>query len=174
MQRKHRNGGFTLVEIMIVLAILVLLLAMVGPKLLKTQEKADLKITVTQIKNIEKALDLYKVDNRNYPTTEEGLKALVEKPADEARSANWGGPYMEANLPLDPWHNAFRYEFPPSQNTGVAQDKPSIWSAGPDGKDGTDDDIVNWQKGAGTGENGAEGDSNAPADSGQGVAATNP
>jgi general secretion pathway protein G len=145
MQRKRRNRGFTLVEIMIVLAILVLLLAMVGPRLLKTQEKADQKITVTQIKNVEQALDMYKVDNRTYPTTEEGLKALLEKPADEARGLNWAGPYLsEESLPIDPWGNAYRYEFPPTQ--GGSEDEPNIWSAGPDGKDSTEDDIVNWKK----------------------------
>ncbi len=85
MQRQEHRKGFTLVEIMIVLAILVLLVAMVGPRLLKTQEKADNKIAVTQIQNLEQALDFYKVDNRVYPTTEEGLKALLQKPSDEAR-----------------------------------------------------------------------------------------
>jgi general secretion pathway protein G len=143
MQRKRKHDGFTLVEIMIVLAILVLLLAMVGPRLLKTQEKADLKITVTQIKNVEQALDMYKVDNRAYPSTEEGLKALLQRPADEARAANWEGPYLsEATLPVDPWGNAFRYEYPPTK--GMNTDEPNIWSAGPDGKDDTEDDIVNW------------------------------
>jgi general secretion pathway protein G len=112
-KRYSSPGGFTLVEIMVVLAILVLLLALVGPRVLKTQEKADVKITTTQIKNIEQTLDQYKVDNRSYPTTEEGLSALLAKPADEARARNWGGP-------------------------------SDIWSAGPDGKDETPDDVKNW------------------------------
>ena len=157
MRRQRKSHGFTLVEIMIVLAILVLLLAMVGPRLLKTQEKADQKLTLTQIKNMEQALEFYKVDNRSYPSSEKGLKALVEKPADEARATNWDGPYLkEVSLPIDPWGNAFRYEFPPTQ--GANQDQPNIWSAGPDGKDSTDDDIVNWVKG--------EGESGEPADNG--------
>lgn len=143
MNRKRRRTGFTLVEIMIVLAILVLLLAMVGPRLLKTQEKADQKITLTQIKNIENALDMYKVDNRTYPSTEEGLNALLSKPADEARAANWDGPYLgEDTLPVDPWGNAYNYEYPPTK--GKSTDTPNIWSAGPDGQDNTGDEIVNW------------------------------
>lgn len=148
MQRQRRNRGFTLVEIMIVLAILVLLLAMVGPRLLKTQEKADQKITLTQIKTVQQALDMYKVDNRAYPSTEEGLQALLAKPADEARSSAWDGPYLsEDKLPVDPWGNDYRYEYPPTK--GVNRDIPNIWSAGPDGKDSTEDDIVNWTGGEG-------------------------
>jgi general secretion pathway protein G len=145
MKRRKCSRGFTLVEIMIVLAILVLLLAMVGPRLLKTQEKADQKITLTQIKTMQQALDMYKVDNRTYPSSEEGLKALLEKPADEARSTAWDGPYLsEATLPVDPWGNSYRYEYPPT--SGNSRDMPNIWSAGPDGKDNTEDDIVNWTK----------------------------
>lgn len=164
MHKRRNHQGFTLVEIMIVLAILVLLLAMVGPRLLSTQEKADLKITLAQIKNMESALEFYKVDTRSYPSTEEGLKALVEKPADEARATNWDGPYLkETSLPADPWGNQYRYEYPPTQ--GKNQDLPNIWSAGPDGKDATDDDIVNWKKGEGD-------DNNAASGSNEGVAST--
>ena len=143
MQRKRRTRGFTLIEIMIVLAILVLLLAMVGPRLLKTQEKADQKITLTQIKTVEQALDMYKIDNRAYPSTEEGLTALLERPADEARGVAWDGPYLsEDTLPSDPWGNSYRYEYPPTK--GKSRDQPNIWSAGPDGTDDTEDDIVSW------------------------------
>lgn len=143
-RKQRRTGGFTLVEIMVVLAILVLLVALVGPRVLKTQDKADLKITQTQLSNIEQALDFYKNDVRTYPSTEEGLQSLLKKPADESRGNNWGGPYLdEDSLPTDPWGNAFRYEFPPTR--GTSTDKPNIWSAGPDGKDETEDDIVNWK-----------------------------
>ncbi len=146
-RKQVRSAGFTLVEIMVVLAILVLLVALVGPRVLKTQDKADVKITQTQISNIEQALDYYKTELRNYPSTEEGLGALLKKPADEARAQNWGGPYLDEDaLPVDPWGNAFRYEFPPTH--GSSTDKPNIWSAGPDGKDETEDDIVNWKGGS--------------------------
>ncbi len=141
--KRRRRTAFTLVEIMIVLAILVLLVAMVGPRLLKTQEKADAKITQTQIENIEQALDFYKVDNRSFPTTEEGLSALMRKPADENRAKNWAGPYLEEQkLPVDPWGNAYRYEYPGTR--GSQSEQPAIWSLGPDGKDNTPDDVVNW------------------------------
>lgn len=142
-ERKARRAGFTLIEIMIVLAILVLLVAMVGPRLLNTQEKADFKITVTQLESLEQALDYYKLDVRTYPTTEEGLAALLAKPSDEARGRNWAGPYLdEGELPRDPWGNVYQYEFPPTH--GTSTDKPDLWSYGPDGQDNTEDDIVNW------------------------------
>ena len=135
------RAGFTLVEIMIVLAILVLLIAMVGPRLLKQQDKADKQITQQQINSIEQALDFYKVDNRTFPSTEEGITALISKPADEGRSRNWDGPYLDTGeIPVDPWGNSLRYEYPP-KNGG---DKPQIWSLGEDGKENTDDDIRNW------------------------------
>lgn len=146
-RRQVRSSGFTLVEIMVVLAILVLLVALVGPRVLKTQDKADVKITQTQISNIEQSLDFYKADVRTYPSSEEGLAALLKKPADEARGQNWAGPYLdEEALPVDPWGNPFRYEYPPTH--GVSTDKPNLWSAGPDGKDETEDDIVNWKGGS--------------------------
>lgn len=164
MDRRARRAraGFTLVEIMIVLAILVLLIAMVGPRLLKQQDKADKQITQQQIKSVEQALDLYKIANRTYPSTEEGIAALISKPADEARSRNWDGPYLDADtLPIDPWGNQLRYEYPPSNGS----DKPQIWSLGEDGKENTEDDIKNW-----TGDASAAGDqqngnvnANAPA-----------
>ena len=161
MQRKRNRQGFTLVEIMIVLAILVLLVAMVGPRLLKTQEKADNKIAVTQIQNLEQALDFYKVDNRAYPTTEEGLKALLQKPSDEVRGKSWAGPYLEEDmLPVDPWGNAFQYEFPPAH--GGSTDKPNIWSFGPDGQDATEDDIANWSKSSEDGNPQEEGEITEP------------
>lgn len=153
-RRTSQKSGFTLVEIMIVLAILVLLLAMVGPRLLNTQEKANARITQTQIKNLKQALDLYKVDTRSYPTTEEGLQALLAKPADEARGKNWAGPYLsEDSVPTDPWGNAFGYEYPPTR--GKSTDTPNIWSNGPDGQAQTEDDIKNWTEDGSSGDSGA-------------------
>jgi|LakMenEpi03Aug12_release.lakeMendotaPanAssembly.Ray.scaffolds.fasta_scaffold648404_2 general secretion pathway protein G len=164
-RRRNTTAGFTLVEIMVVLAILVLLVALVGPRVLKTQDKADLKITQTQISNLEQALDFYKNDVRSYPTTEEGLGSLMKKPAEEGRGNNWAGPYLDEDaLPADPWGNAFRYEFPPTR--GASTDKPNIWSAGPDGQDETEDDIVNWKKEAAEGGDAAGGTEAATADGG--------
>jgi len=144
MRQRKQNRGFTLVELMVVLAILVVLVAMVGPRLLGTQKKADIKATIQQISNLESALKLYAVDNRTYPSSEDGLKALMEKPAESEKALGWQGPYLDAeSLPVDPWGNQFKYEFPPTN--GVRKDFPNIWSVGPDGEDNTDDDIKNWK-----------------------------
>ncbi len=141
--RKDRKG-FTLVELLVVLVILVLLFSLVGPRILGAQQKADIKKTQIDIGNLESAIELFAVDNRNFPTTEEGLQSLLEPPADENRSRNWDGPYVDAeDLPLDPWGNAYRYTYPPANGK---RDFPNIWSPGKDGQDSTDDDIVNWKK----------------------------
>jgi general secretion pathway protein G len=148
-RRKNHRAGFTLLELMIVLVILVLLFAMVGPRLLGSQKKADIKAAQTQIGNFESALNLYAVEMRTFPSTEDGLQALFDPPADERSAAKWDGPYLDGNaLPLDPWDNPYQYEYPPANNR---RDFPDIWSWGPDGEADTDDDIINWQ-GAGAGE----------------------
>ena len=140
----HYSRGFTLVELLVVLVILVLLFGLVGPRILGAQAKADIKKTRIDIGNLESALKLFAVDNRNYPATEEGLQSLLEAPADENRSRNWDGPYVDAeDLPVDPWGNTYRYTYPPANGK---RDFPNIWSPGKDGEDNTDDDIVNWKK----------------------------
>lgn len=138
--RKRNRLGFSLVELMIVLAILVLLAGLVLPRLLGSQDKADRQATQTQLSSLEQALDMYKIDARTYPNTEEGLKALLKAPEDETRGKNWAGPYMD-ELPSDPWGNEYNYEYPPTEGS---KDIPNIWSNGPDGESGTEDDIKNW------------------------------
>lgn len=149
MKRRRRKPGFTLVELMVVLAILVLLVAMVGPRLLGTQKKADVKATIQQIANLEACLNHYAIELRTFPSTEKGLKSLMEKPSESSEMGTggggsaWAGPYIDADaLPLDPWGNPYQYEFPPTK--GKRTDFPNIWSTGPDGEDNTEDDIKNW------------------------------
>lgn len=154
-RKRWRREAFTLLELMIVLVILVLLFAMVGPRLLGTQRKADVKAARTQIGNLESALELYAVDMRTFPSTEDGLQALVARPSDERAARKWVGPYLDDTAPpLDPWDNQYGYEYPPS-NSG--RDFPDIWSAGPDGESGTEDDIVNWRRDSGEGGQGESG-----------------
>jgi general secretion pathway protein G len=149
IQQTNRNpqqrGGFTLIEMLVVLAILVLLMSMVGPRILGSREKADISSTKTQIGMFRGSLEQYNLDTRSYPSTEEGLVALVEAPADEEEgTSNWDGPYIsKSEIPKDPWGNDYQYEFPPEHGKG---DFPDIWSYGPDGEDNTDDDITNWTK----------------------------
>ena len=143
MSARMRRRGLTLLELMIVLIILVGLLAIVGPRLLGTQKKADIRTTQAQIGSLESALDMYVVDMKVFPSTEDGLGALVAAPDDERRAKNWDGPYLdEDKLPLDPWGKEFQYEF----DAAAGDSKPRIYSAGPDGEVDTDDDIANRAK----------------------------
>ena len=126
-----------------------------------TQNKANISATESQLKLLRSCLQRYMLDMKEFPPTEQGLKALVKKPADlsEAKAKRWDGPYTEAGeLPKDPWGNDFQYEYPPKHGT---TDFPDIWSMGPDGEDGTEDDIVSWsqdsdEKGSGEKSSGAK------------------
>lgn len=146
------RGGFTLIEVLVVLGIIVLLAAMIGPNVFRAADSADIQSTTAQIKSIRSALDQYRIDTRTYPSTEEGLEALFSEPSEdeEGSSSKWNGPYLDGeDLPVDPWGNDFQYEFPPTNGKG---DKPDVWSMGKDGEDGTDDDITSWKKSAEDGE----------------------
>ena len=131
MNKKSRRG-FTLIELMVVIVILGLLAALVAPKFLKRGEEAKVTTTEVQMKNIEQALKLYKLHNSFYPTTEQGLKALVEKPEEDPVPKNWKGPYIE-KIPKDAWGNDFIY---------ISDGKQfNLISPGPDGEEGTEDDL---------------------------------
>lgn len=143
---KTPRSGLTLLELMIVLIILVMLFAIAGPRLLGTQKKADIRLTQTQIGNFESALKMYYADMKSYPSTEEGLNALIQPPADENKARKWDSEgYLDDEvIPADPWDNAYIYEYVGSQQGG--RDFPRIRSAGPDGQPNTDDDIINWRE----------------------------
>lgn len=129
-----RPQGFTLVEMLLVLVILATLAAIVYPKISGRSEQARVTAAQTQIANIKQALDHFEIDNGFYPR---GLDALLTAPGD---ATSWRGPYLEKGVPLDPWNNAYLYEYPGKHNTSG----PDLSSAGPDGRAGTTDDINNW------------------------------
>jgi general secretion pathway protein G len=109
---KMKRSGMSLLEILIVLSIMAVLIAIIAPRILGSQKKADIKATKLQISNIEEALKLYAADNRTFPNTEEGIAALFEAPADEKRAKNWEGPYFDGDgvqirVPLNPWLAGF-------------------------------------------------------------------
>jgi len=148
--------GLSLLEVMIVLIILVGLMAVVGPRLLGTQKKADIRTAQLQIGNVVSALKLYSADMRGFPTTEEGLEMLIRAPEDEALARNWSGPYLdEGKLPVDPWGSSLQYEYESTGADGagassqsasgdeVVIDFPRVFSLGPDRQPGTADDISN-------------------------------
>lgn len=122
---RRRHLGFTLIELLVVLVILTLLAGLVGPRLLNQLGGAKSKTAVVQIADIEKALELYKLDVGRFPTTQQGLQALNQQPADVV---GWNGPYLKGGVPNDPWGNPYQYSL-------TAAD-PQIVSLGADGAPG--------------------------------------
>ena len=100
-----KQNGFTLIEIMVVMVILGLLVSVVAPNILGQGEKARLGVAKTQIRNISNALDIYKLDNFNYPSTEQGLEALVTEPAGSPTAKNWNKDGYLPSVPVAPWKN---------------------------------------------------------------------
>jgi general secretion pathway protein G len=136
-----QRRGFTLVEILLVVVILAMIAAFAVPSLLGTQEQAQIDLASSSVKNLDRMFKLYRQSNNAYPSTEQGLKALVEKPEGEPVPKKWVALLEE--LAPDPWGHEFKYAFPGEHN---GEKKPDIWSVGPDGQEGTDDDIGNWAK----------------------------
>jgi general secretion pathway protein G len=134
-----KRSGFTLIELLLVLVILGVLAAVVVPKFTGRSEQARAAAAKTDISMLDGALDLFEQDCGRYPSTEEGLAALIVAPPG---AQNWHGPYIKRNaIPKDPWGNAYVYRYPGSHNpNGV-----DLSSTGPDGRDGNDD-IDNWSQ----------------------------
>ena len=140
--RNHRaNRGFTLIEIMVVVVILGILAAFIVPRVMDRPDAARITKVHSDVQAIESALNMYRLDNYQYPSTEQGLQALVTKPSGQPEPRNWNqGGYL-ASLPRDPWNNPYQY-----LNPGV-RGAIDVWSYGADGQpggEGTDADIGNW------------------------------
>ncbi|MGD2117891.1 MAG: type II secretion system major pseudopilin GspG [Chromatiales bacterium] len=140
-QSSKYSKGFTLIEIMVVVVILSILAAVVVPKIMSRPEEARIARAKQDIRAMGSALDLYRLDNYSYPTTEQGLAALVERPADLPEGANWkAGGYLD-RLPKDPWGAEYLYLQPGSHG------EYDLYTYGVDGVAGGDDDgadIGNW------------------------------
>jgi general secretion pathway protein G len=131
-----KGHGFTLLELLVVIVIIGLLAGYVAPRYFSQVGKSEVQVAKAQIESIEKALDQFRLDVRRYPTPEEGLEALVTKPASVA---NWSGPYLKKAVPPDPWGRPYVYRVPGDK--GEFQ----LMSLGRDGKSGgvgEDADIV--------------------------------
>ncbi|HUS48346.1 MAG TPA: type II secretion system major pseudopilin GspG [Phycisphaerae bacterium] len=141
LRHRHmrRRRAFTLVELLLVLVILAVLAVVVVPKFTGRSQQAKITAAQTDIANLEVAIDAFEIDCSRYPTTEEGIQALVEQPSG---LTEWKGPYLKRGVPKDPWHNPYVYQCPGQHNTNGYD----IHSYGPDGDKGGDDDITNWSE----------------------------
>ena len=138
-----RRQGFTLLELLVVLVILGLLAALVGPRLIGRVGKAKTEIAKSQITLLESALDQYRLDMGRYPSTEEGLQALITPPQNEEERLRWQGPYLKKKkIPKDPWGRPYQYRCPGEHG------EYDLWSYGADGApggNGENADITNWE-----------------------------
>jgi general secretion pathway protein G len=138
--RRRPARGFTLVELLVVLAILGLLAGLVGPQVMKFLGGSKTKTAALQIHDLGATLDLYRLEIGNYPSTDQGLEALVRQPGN---APNWNGPYLKkSDVPKDPWGNEYQYRAP-GQNGAF-----DIWSLGADnreGGEGEDKDVTSWE-----------------------------
>ncbi len=138
--KNRQQRGFTLLEIMVVIVILGILASLVVPNLMGNKEQADHQKAVSDIVALENALDMYKLDNTRYPTTDQGMQALVNKPDSDPVPRNYkDGGYIK-RLPADPWQNGYQLLSPGEHG------KLDVFSMGPDGEAGTEDDIGNWNQ----------------------------
>ena len=133
------ENGFTLIELLVVLAILAMLAGLVGPRILNQLGGAKTKTAALQIKDLEQALEMYKLDVGRFPSTDEGLEAVVRQPS---RADGWNGPYLKKpEIPRDPWGNEYEYTFP-GKNADF--DLVSLGADGARGGEGENADVSNY------------------------------
>jgi general secretion pathway protein G len=135
------EAGVTLIEMLVVVTIIALFAAIVGPRLLSRGDAAKVTAARSQIESFTNQLAMYKLDTGTFPSTEQGLQALRIKPENVEQ---WQGPYANQDIPLDPWGHPFVYKFP-----GDHGDEPDIISYGGDGQpggEGTNADVLSWKK----------------------------
>lgn len=134
------HTGFTLVELLVVLGILGLIAGLIGPQVMKFFGASKTKVAAIQIQDLSSSLELYALETGRYPSTSEGLEALVAPPPNQP---NWSGPYLnKAQVPRDPWGQEYRYLYPGRHATF------DLWSLGADGREGgtgENADVSNWQ-----------------------------
>ena len=136
----RRRSGFTLLELVVVIIVLGLLAGIVAPQIIGRLSEAKSTTAKTQIELLSVALDGYRLDNGSYPTTDQGLAALRERPTRAPVPANWRGPYLRKPVPLDPWGRPYVYRAPGERNPS-AFDLESLGRDGKPGGEGEDADL---------------------------------
>ena len=142
--RTPARAGFTLIEMLVVIIVIGLLAGLVGPRILGRVSEAKTATAHTQLELIGLALDNYRLDNGGYPTTQQGLAALQEKPTQDPVPINWRGPYLKKAIPVDPWGKPYAYASP-GEHDSTGYD---LWTLGRDGQpggEGDDRDVTSWQ-----------------------------
>jgi len=139
MQRRS-TAGFTLIEMMVVLVIIGLLMALVGPRFIRQEEKAKVKSARAQIELLGTALDTFRLDVGRYPSSQEGLQSLRQRPFGADR---WDGPYLKKDVPKDPWDHPYYYRSP--GESGRPYDLYSLGADGSPGGDGDNRDVTSWE-----------------------------
>ena len=128
-KNSFKNSGFTLLELLVVMVIIGLLVGYVGPKYFNQLGKSEVKAARAQINSFKKALDVYRLDTKHYPDQQAGLSALIVAPANEGK---WNGPYLQKDIPNDPWDHPYIYRVPGEKA------ELDVFSYGADGKPGGD------------------------------------
>lgn len=137
--RPRRMAGFTLLELLVVLVVLGLLAGLVAPKYFSQLGRSEAKVARAQIEGLGKALDLYRLETGHYPSSEQGLQALVNAPSGESR---WKGPYLAKAVPQDPWGRDYIYRSPGENGD---YDLSSMGKDGQPGGDGENAEVTSWQ-----------------------------
>lgn len=141
LRRTVRRRAFTLIELVVVIIVLGLLAGLVAPQIFGRVSEAKSVAARTQLELLGVALDSYRLDNGSYPTTEQGLAALREKPLKDPAATNWRGPYLRKEIPLDPWQRPYVYRSPGERNK-TGYDLMTFGRDGKPGGDGEDGDLV--------------------------------
>jgi general secretion pathway protein G len=139
----NQKKGFTLIELLVVVVIIGVLASVVGPRFFGKTDQARISAAQAQVENFSISLDSYQLDTSAFPTTEQGLMALVQRPNTPPEPKNWRGPYLrKKELPMDPWGNPYIYEYP--AKNGPDFDLLSYGKDGQPGGTGDNADITNW------------------------------
>ena len=140
---RGRRGGFTLIEMLVIIAIIAVLAAVVAPEVFRNVGDANAGAARQQIELIGTALDSYRLDNHTYPTTEQGLSALRVEPTTGERPRRWRGPYLRRAIPNDPWDRPYVYQSP-GRHDPRGYDLYSLGRDGREGGEGEDADVTSW------------------------------